>query len=208
MGQTWRNARGESVQLPLSQTNNPALVYDSRAEGLLVYLKDVNFDSEGHPVILFSTSKGFEPGPQNGLRQWQTIRWTGREWVRRPFTTSDNNYDHGSLYIESDGTWRVIAPTETGPQAYNPGGEMVMWTSNDEGQTWKKVKQLTHGSRFNHTFARRPFNANPEFYALWADGNGRAPSESSIYFTNQRGDHVWRLPSKMDVNFAKPEIAW
>ena len=208
LGRTWRNARGEPAGLPLTRTNNPALVYDSRAEGRLVYLKDVNFDRNGQPVILFLTSKGFEPGPANGPRQWQTLRWTGKEWVRRLFTTSGNNYDHGSLYIEADGTWRVIAPTELGAQPYNPGGNMVIWTSNDEGQTWQKAKQLTHDTQRNHTFARRPLNAHPDFYAFWADGNGREPSESCLYFTNQRGDHVWRLPAKMDRARAKPEIAW
>ncbi len=205
-GQTWRNAGGEPVKLPLTGTNNPALAYDSRAEGRLAYLKDVNFDSNGHPVILFLTSKGFEPGPANGPRQWQTLRWSGKDWVRRPFTTSGNNYDHGSLYIEPDGTWRVIAPTELGPQPYNPGGEMVMWTSTDEGQTWTRVKQLTRNSPRNHTYARRPLNAHPDFYALWADGHGREPSESSLYFTNQRGDHVWRLPARMEGEFASPVI--
>src|SRR6266699_1614068 len=170
LGRTWRNVRGEPVKLPLTNTNNPALVCNTRAEGLLAYLKDVNFDREGHPVILFLTSKGFEPGPENGPRQWQTMRWTGKEWVRRPFTNSDNNYDHGSLYIEPDGTWRVIAPTELGAQPYNPGGDMVLWTSKDEGQTWQKIKQLTHDT--------------------------------------QRGDHVWRLPSKMENDFAIPEIVW
>ncbi len=206
LGRTWRNARGEAVSLPLTQTNNPALAYDSRAEGRLVYLKDVNFDRNGRPVILFLTSKGFEPGPANGPRQWQTLPWTGKEWVRRPFTTSDNNYDHGSLYIEPDGTWRVIAPTELGPQPYNPGGEMVMWTSTDEGQTWTRVRQLTRNSPRNHTYARRPLNAHPDFYALWADGHGREPSESNLYFTNQRGDHVWRLPARMEGDFASPAI--
>lgn len=208
LGRTWRNVRGESLKLPLTETNNRALAYDSRADGLLVYLKDVNFDRDGHPVIMLLTSKSFEPGPQNGPRQWQTLRWTGTEWVRRPFTTSDNNYDHGSLYIEPDGTWRVIAPTELGAQPYNPGGDMVRWTSQDEGRTWKKAKQLTRDPQRNHSYARRPLNAHPDFYALWADGHGREPSESAIYFTNQRGDHVWRLPAKMDTDFAKPEIAW
>ncbi len=85
---------------------------------------------------------------------------------------------------------------------------MVMWTSNDEGQTWTKARQLTHDPLRNHTFARRPVNAHPDFYAFWADGNGREPSESSLCFTNQRGDHVWRLPVKMDTDFAKPEIAY
>ena len=208
LGHTWRNVRGAALKLPLTETNNPALAYDSRADGLLVYLKDVNFDRAGHPVIMFLTSKGFEPGPQNGPRQWHTLRWTGVEWVRRPFTTSDNNYDHGSLYIEPDGTWRVIAPTELGAQPYNPGGDMVLWTSQDEGRTWKRVKQLTRDSQRNHSYARRPLNAHPDFYALWADGHGREPSESSIFFTNQRGDHVWRLPAKMDADLVKPEIAW
>jgi hypothetical protein len=123
-------------------------------------------------------------------------------------TTSGNNYDHGSLYIESDGTWRIIAPTELGPQPYNPGGEMVMWTSGDEGSTWTKVKQLTTGSAMNHTYARRPLEAHHDFYAIWADGHGREPSESNLYFTNRAGDHVWRLPAVMTGEFAKPTIAW
>ena len=207
-GRTWRNGEGKPVATPITNVPNAALVYDSRKDGLLVYLKDLNFDAQGHPVIMFLTSKGFEPGPANGPREWKTARWTGKEWVIRPFTTSGNNYDHGSLYIEPDGTWRVIAPTDLGPQPYNPGGEMVMWTSADQGATWKRVKQLTHESPRNHTYARRPVNAHPDFYALWADGNARQASESCIYFTNQRGDHVWRLPSSMTEDFAVPEQAW
>ena len=49
--------------------------------------------------------------------------------------TSDNNYDMGSLWVEGDGTWHIIAPTETGPQPYNPGGEIAMWTSRDQGNS-------------------------------------------------------------------------
>ncbi len=207
-GRTWHNSDGKPVATPVTNVANAALVYDSRKDGLLVYLKDLNFDAQGHPVIMFLTSKGFEPGPENGPREWKTARWTGKDWVIRPFTTSGNNYDHGSLYIEPDGTWRVIAPTDLGPQPYNPGGEMVMWTSLDQGATWKRVRQLTRNSPRNHTYARRPVNAHPDFYALWADGNARQPSESCLYFTNQHGDHVWRLPPTMTADSAKPERAW
>ncbi len=207
-GRSWQTVTGDTVTPPLTTTNNPALVYNSRAEGRLVYLKDLNFDAQGHPVILFLTSKGFEAGPENGPRVWQTARWTGNRWEFHDFTTSLNNYDHGSLYIEADGTWRIIAPTEPGPQPYNPGGEMAMWTSGDQGKSWKKIKQLTHDSPRNHTYARRPLNAHPDFYALWADGDGRQPSESHLYFTNQKGDQVWRLPAQMDGESAAPELAW
>ena len=92
-----------------------------------------------------------------------------------------------------------------GPQAYNPGGEMVMWTSTDEGETWSKVADLTHDSPYNHTYARRPVNAHPDFYAFWADGHGRRPSASRLYFCDQSGRHVWRLPEKMPEDFAPPE---
>ncbi len=207
-GNTWTTASGEPVKLPLTKTNNPALIFDSRAKGLLVYLKDIAFDVQHNPVILFLTSKGYESGPKNDPRQWQTARWSGTNWVFNPFTVSHNNYDHGSLYIEPDGTWRIIAPTESGPQPYNPGGEVVMWTSNDQGKSWTKIRQLTHDSTLNHTYVRKPVNAHPDFYALWADGNARKPSECHLYFTNQKGDHVWRLPEKMDGDFATPEVAW
>jgi hypothetical protein len=205
-GKTWLNAKGQAVELPVKTTNNPALVYNSRADKLLVYLKDLNFDAAGNPIVLFLTSKGYESGPKNGPRIWKTARWTGDRWDFKTMTTSQNNYDHGSLYVEEDGAWRVIAPTEPGPQPFNPGGEMVMWLSKDQGGTWDKVAQLTQNSSRNHTYARRPLDAHPDFYALWADGNAREPSESSLYFTNRRGEHVWRLPARMAGEFAAPEI--
>jgi hypothetical protein len=207
-GQTWTNVAGQPLQLPLTDVNNPALAYDSRADKQLVYLKDLNFDAAGYPVVLYLTTTGYESGPKHGPRPWFTLRWTGREWQRRPFTDSDHNYDHGSLYIEADGTWRIIAPTEPGPQPWTTGGEMVLWTSRDQGATWTKEKQLTPGSRYNHTYARRPVNAHADFYAFWADGNTLEPSDSCLYFTDKAGTHVWRLPKKIDGDTAEPEIAW
>jgi hypothetical protein len=131
------------------------------------------------------------------------LQWTGSEWNQRTVTTSDSNYDMGSLYMEQDGTWRIIAPTETGPQAYNPGGEMAMWASTDAGHTWDKTKQLTQNSERNHTYARSPVNAHPDFYALWADGNARQASKSCIHFCDKAGN-VYQLPEEMDGEFAKP----
>jgi hypothetical protein len=206
MGQTWRTVDGKEIATPLAEVKNPALVRDYEAAKLLVYLKDLQFDAKGNPVLLYLTSKGYAPGPAAGPHAWQTARWTGKDWDVRPFTTSDHNYDFGSLYIEADGAWRVIAPTEPGPQPFGTGGEMVLWTSRDEGKTWNKDRQLTRDSRCNHSYARRPLNAHPDFYALWADGNAREPSESSLYFTNRTGDKVWRLPAVMAGDFARPEV--
>ena len=110
----------------------------------------------------------------------------------------------GSLYIDG-AVWRIIAPTEPGPQVHGTGGEMALWLSEDAGQTWKKRRSITHDSPLNHAYARRPVNAHPDFYAFWADGNPFDFSESRLYFTNQAGDQVWRLPDTMTTDFARPE---
>lgn len=205
-GKTWRNAAGQVVQTPLTSVQNAALVHDYEREKLLVYLKDLQFDRAGHPVILYLTSHGYQSGPANDPRTWHTARWTGSQWEIRAAFTSTNNYDHGSLYLESDGTWQIIAPAIAGPQRYNPGGEMALWRSRNQGRTWQLAQQLTRNSPRNHTYARRPLNAHPDFYALWADGHARQPSESYLYFTNKAGTKVWRLPRVMTGDFAKPEL--
>lgn len=208
-GKTWHTADGQAMPTPLRSATNPALVHDYRSEKLLVYLKTVDFDATGHPVILYLTSQGWEPGPQSGPQQWKTASWTGKRWEIRGITTSDHNYDHGPLYIEPDGAWRLIAPTAPGPQPYTTGGDMVMWLSRDQGASWKRVKQLTFSTRFNHTYAKKPVNAQPDFYALWADGDTLKPSESSLYFTDKEGTAVWRLPAQMTGATAKPEkVTW
>ncbi|MFO7900157.1 MAG: BNR-4 repeat-containing protein [Planctomycetota bacterium] len=203
-GETWRAADGTKLDLPLAKMENAALVHDYESERLKVYLKDIRFDRAGRPVILFITSKGYRPGPENDPRTWTTARWTGEDWDIRPMTTSDNNYDMGSLFIEADGTWRVIAPTEPGPQPYNPGGEMALWISKNEGRTWKRVRRMTRHSERNHTYARAVRNAQPDFYALWADGHGRKPSRSNLYFCNREGD-VYALPRQMTDDHARPK---
>lgn len=206
-GNTWSSADGKKLSLPLIDVINSALVYDYKFEELNVYLKDIRYDESGMPVILIITSKGYEAGPVNDPRTWTTARWNGREWEIRSAMSSDNNYDMGSLYIDEKGIWRIIGPTEPGPQPYNPGGEIAMWVSSNRGKSWKKIKNLTSGSNRNHTYVRRPVNAHPQFYALWADGHGRKPSESSLYFCDREG-RVRMLPREMKENFETPIIVF
>ncbi|KPL10360.1 hypothetical protein AMJ85_05895 [candidate division BRC1 bacterium SM23_51] len=204
-GRTWRNVRGERLEVPLRSIENKALVHDYAAENLLVYLKDISYDSQGRPIILYVTSRSYRAGPGGGPRTWTTARWTGQNWEINGSIHSDNNYDMGSLYVESDDLWRIIAPTEPGPQRFNPGGEVATWISGDKGRAWTKIRQLTRGSAYNHTYVRRPVHAHGDFYGFWADGHGRQRSESRLYFTDRAGKHVRRLPVKMTKDFERPE---
>jgi len=203
-GRTWKNALGEPIDLPLATINNKALVYDYQSEGLLIYMKDINYDANGNPVILYITSHGVESGPLNDPRTWTTAYWTGSEWEIRRVLASDNNYDTGCIHIEPDGTWRIIGPTETGPQPYNTGGEIAVWTSSDRGKTWLKEYVVTKNSRYNHTYVRKPVNAHSDFCVFWADGHAREKSESRLYFCDKNGKNTFRLPYLMTEDTQKP----
>ena len=204
MGATWKTIQGEVVETMITDKNCPAMVQEYQSQKRNVYLKDITYDNDGNPIILYLTSGGYESGPKNMPRIWQTARWTGDTWdIQGKEIVSDNNYDMGSLYVESKRSWKIIAPTEVGPQPYNPGGEVALWLSNDQGQTWTMKRQMTQGSDYNHTYVRRPVNADKDFYGFWADGHGRKPSDSRLYFCNANGD-VFKLPQQMDGEFVKP----
>ena len=202
-GQTWTTVDGTPLSLPLTDPHSPCLVRDYHSLGKNVYIKDLNFDRHGHPVILYLTSLNHKPGPQTEARTWHTVRWTGEEWIDHPITQSFHCYDSGSLWIEDD-LWRVIAPTDAGPQLWGTGGEMVMWESRDQGITWIRAHTLTHGSTFNHGYARRPLHAHDPFYALWADGNPDKLSASHLYFCSSQGE-VYQLPYTMTKAHEKPQ---
>lgn len=209
LGGTWRTAAGVPVKLPIKEVHHPALVRDYEAERQYVFLKDIAFDARRQPVLLYLISPT-EANDTTTPRVWHTARFSADagQWMIRPAFASDNNYDHGCFAIEPDGTWRVVAPTDPGPQPGRTGGDMVMWTSHDEGTTWQQRAQLTHGSRYNHTYARRPRHAHDDFFAFWADGDVHRESESALYFTDRLGTGVWQLPPAMGEDFAVPQLAF
>jgi len=203
-GTTWQTVEGKPLTLPLTEVHNDALIRDYEAEGLNVYLKDVRFDKDDHPILLYITSGGYQSGPANDPRTWMLARWTGAKWQFSQIATSDNNYDMGELWLQAPEDWRVIGPTADGAQEYNPGGETVMCQSRDKGATWTQMRQLTKNSPMNHGYVRRVLNAHPDFIGIWADGHGRQPSDSRLYFTNADGG-VFQLPELMESDRERPK---
>ena len=204
MGETWTSVTGERIDTPLKKIDNPALVYDYDSQKINVYIVDMAYDNQGFPIILYITSKGFESGPENDPRFAWTAHWNGKTWDIAKVCAVDNNYDYGSIFVDEDGVWRIIGALNDGPQKYNTGGEMGLWVSRDAGKTWAEERKMTENSERNHCFPRRTINAAPGFYAFWADGNGREPSEADLFFSNRDGD-VFKLPRKMTEDEATPE---
>ncbi|NND32848.1 MAG: hypothetical protein HKN76_09670, partial [Saprospiraceae bacterium] len=117
-------------------------------------------------------------------------------------TTSDHNYDMGSLWINAEG-WTVIGPTTDGPQKHGGGGEVTQWVSKDKGKSWKKKRTITQGSLLNHNYVRRVVDGEDPFRYFWADGNPDTFSQSHLYFGDKKGT-VWQLPYDMSAVWQKP----
>jgi hypothetical protein len=195
-GESFETADGKKLELPLEDITSPARVKDYEASKKNVYLCDAAFDQEGNPACLYVTSDGHEPGPQNGAREWRILHWDGKSWLDRKIAESDHNYDMGSLFIEGR-NWRIIAPTDSGPQIHGAGGEIVMWESKDNGNTWRRKKQLTSDSDRNHNYVRRVVNGKSPFMYFWADGDPNRFSASYIYIGDEKS-RVWQLPYEMN----------
>lgn len=202
-GKTWTTVDGRQLSLPLSQPDNPARVLEYSAKGRLMYTIDLRFDHRGYPVLLYITSAGYQPGPENDPREWTLTKWNGQAWETHVVCRSDHNYDLGSLFL-GEKEWTILGPTETGPQPYGTGGEVALWVSLDEGRTWSKRRQITQNSEFNHAYVRRPLNAKDPFHVFWADGNPDKLSVSRLYFGNSSGERYWQLPYDMSGEFATP----
>lgn len=203
-GRTWQTASGESIGVPMTDPACAALVRDYRSEGRRVYMKDLTFDGQGNPVILYLTSGSHEAGPTGAPRVWTVAHWSREKWAFHEVTTSTHNYDMGSIEVGPDGSWRIIGPTEKGPQEHGCGGEIAIWESPDHGKSWQRTRLVTRASERNHGYVRLPRNAHDDFYAFWADGNPDSFSESHLFFTNRSGDKVCRLPYVMEGGMAAP----
>ncbi len=201
-GKTWTTVKGEVLNLPIINIASPALLHDYFSKGKNVYVKDVDFDTMGNPIALYVTSNGHEPGPKNGLRDWSISYFNGKTWEEHHVTTSDHNYDMGSLFIQKK-AWLIVAPTENSPQQWGGGGEVVIWKSIDKGKTWKLTKKVTKNSVRNHNYIRKSQGGKDPFLYFWADGNPNQMSESKMYFGDSHGNK-WRLPYQMQNDWEKP----
>jgi hypothetical protein len=203
MGKTWKTIDDSVVNIPLSVIKNEALIKDYGSEGLFVYLSDIDFDKDGNPVLLVILSHNLSPGPDCEPRDWVVVSWKNQKWNFCKVCESDHNFDRGSLHIK-DNEWRIIGPTEPGPQKYCTGGDIALWVSRNDGADWVKELDVTQSSFNNNSFVQHPLNPQKEFFAFWADGNTEELSKSNLYFTNEKCRKVWVLPYKMNKNFQKP----
>ena len=199
---SWTDITGEKLNTPLLERASKARVIDYQSKGNNVYLKDMGFDMNGNPICLYIRSKGHEPGPKSAPYEWCTTNWNGSKWMTNVITTSDHNYDMGSIFIEGK-IWKIVGPTEPGPQEYGVGGELAIWESTNQGKDWNRTKILTQNSKMSHSYVRRPINYKAPFSFFWSDGHSHNFSKSELYFGDFEGN-IWKLPYDMKAAYEKP----
>ncbi|WP_372648108.1 BNR-4 repeat-containing protein [Draconibacterium sp.] len=202
LGKRWTTVDGVNLSIPLTDITSPARVVDYASQNKNLYLKDMAFDSDGNPACLYIRSSGHKPGSISEPYEWCVTKWNGAHWQTFRVTESDHNYDMGSLFIQGN-TWKVIGPTEPGPQKWGVGGELAVWVSDDSGQTWAIERQLTENSVMSHSYVRKPVNYKAPFCYFWADGHSHEFSKSEIYFGDFDGN-IWKLPYQMKDDYEKP----
>ncbi len=201
-GKSWESVEGIKLTVPIKDIESPARAVNYRSKGKNVYLKDMGFDISGNPVCLYIRSNGHKPGPESAPYQWCVTKWNGTGWQTFVVTASDHNYDMGSLFISGEG-WKIVGPTEKGPQDWGVGGELAIWVSKDDGESWKLDKVLTENSEVSHAYVRRPLNFESPFCFFWADGHAYEFSKSEIYFGDFEGN-IWKMPYQMKADYENP----
>ncbi|MBC8766565.1 BNR-4 repeat-containing protein [Arenibacter sp. BSSL-BM3] len=201
-GSTWTTVNGINTPVPVTDLASPARAVDYASQNKNLYLKDMGFTADGYPACLYIRSNGHEPGPKSAPYEWCITKWNGAEWQTNVVTTSDHNYDMGSLFISED-NWKIVGPTEKGAQDWGVGGELAIWQSTDKGETWKKINTITEHSSLSHSYVRRPVNYKAPFSFFWADGDSHQLSKSELYFGNFKGD-IWKMPYNMSKDYEMP----
>lgn len=201
-GITWEDIHGSMSEIPLREVDIKERVIDYHSQNKNVYMKDMGFDKLGNPICLYLISGGHEPGPKNAPYQWYLTVWNGNSWSSSLVCESDHNYDMGSLFI-SDSVWKIVGPTETGPQVYGAGGELAIWRSENQGKDWYKERNISRESEFNHGYVRKVIGGKAPFCFFWANGNPEEFSKSELYFGNFEAE-VWKLPYEMEDDFSLP----
>ena len=211
-GQTWTTADGQTVKTPVTERESNCMLRDYEnyeadgVKGRNCYIKDLNFDIHGNPIILYVLSLNHKTGPEGGEREWHVLHWDGQKWNETMFTKSTHCYDSGSIWVDGN-TWTIIAPTMPSSDSglyWGAGGEVQEWTSTDNGKTWTMTRQMTSDSGTNHTYIRRPFYADDGFWAYWADGRTDRFTRSNLYFSTKEGK-IYRMPYDMTDEWQKPE---
>jgi len=178
------NFQGQALQTPidLDQANEKCRIWDTDWRGAGVP-PAIKLDRNGNPAFLHVLS-----GDTLEQHNYYYVRYVGGKWKQTPITSSNHQWNSCHLTDGSHGTLHAYIVTGDGylndeafMDRHGGGSRIEQWTSRDNGNTWKKARDITPdktkyaGWKFNNIQpVKRPDETivdNMLFFYGWKDGN-------------------------------------
>lgn len=138
------NFRGQAMQTPidLDQANEKCRIWDTgwRGAGVPPAMK---LDRNGNPAMLHVLS-----GDTLSEHHYYYVRYAGGKWKHTPITRSNHQWNSCHLADGDDGSLHAYIVTGEeylhtgGLMDKHGGGRIEEWSSDDDGETWKRVRGI------------------------------------------------------------------
>jgi len=153
---TWENAKGEKLTMPLTKESADSLtmVFDSKGEK--TRLGTNLADSRGNPHLYFR----YNSKSQSFLYS----RWTGKEWQTSTINSPEYTFNEGDLFIEYGDKLRFMASCHRQDLS-----EVGWWNSMDKGLTWEKEVPLLSSAGASYVMSALIRNAHPDARVIVAE---------------------------------------
>jgi hypothetical protein len=162
---TFKTRDGINLGPPPYTLSEADLVFDSG--DFSSHINDLVLDAESNPCILFNVGPWDADGAP-GPGEWRAAKHNGSEWVTSHIAPCDHLFDRGCLVLRQGMPLRAYLPVADDG---HDGGEILEYSSHDNGYTWELTDLVTDGSEYSHNYAVNVRNAHPDFETMWSYGN-------------------------------------
>ena len=156
---------------PLSQLELVYVNTDSSS-----HINDFAIGGDGTPFILFNEgpwSQAALPAPG----EWKLARRSEAGWVISSIAPCNHLFDRGCLLVDRAPHLRAFLPAG---KDLHDGGEMIEYSSEDNGLTWELSDQITWNSGLSHNYAVRVLGAAQDFQVFWSFGSSEPCGSSAM----------------------------
>jgi hypothetical protein len=167
-GTVWKKKNGTIYSLPINETNAEKIFTSHADSG--VWLNDIQLNSSGEPVILFSSGYAASPNDSTTFISDLKVLTYSSGWRVSDIVEHNHMYNTGCLFIQSNSDYRIYFPSTT-TQPYQDGGDVEEFKSTNGGLTWSNTKHITSGSEFTHNNMKSVWNHNNNDFIVWSYGN-------------------------------------
>ena len=140
------------------------------------HVNDFAIGGDGTPYILFNEgpwSQAALPAPG----EWKLARRSESGWVINSIAPCNHLFDRGCLLVDRAPRLRAFLPVG---HDLHDGGEMVEYSSEDNGHTWELSNEITRDSELSHNYAVRVLGAAQDFQVFWSFGSSEPCGSSAM----------------------------